>query len=317
MKKMVIGIIIMIVIGCVFAAGCTSSTSSTYNSDNKIIGTWTDNKTEYDSDIQQTFLFRPGGLGVEYQQSNGEYILTKIFSWKKFENSDGVRYDVSYNNGEGTNSFTYNSRHDTLTSSLGGTFSRIQDAVLDSIVGTWVLSSIYMGEPLTLYMVFKWDNTGLDVERLMGGDTLTYPFTWKKEGDLYKIEYNDGDKGTIVLDVENSTITYTDDAGKLETTIYKDLDSTGMNPIIGTWVGSNDLGETPLSYVIRYKADKTGSEFDIEPSGNKMKYIFYWEEEEGNKYTVKFNDGDVYKVTYDPEKDTITYEDGSVMTRKE
>jgi len=311
-----IGIVALVIFGCILTAGCTSSTSSFSVSEDKIIGTWTDTNSEYGNNIQHTYVFRPGGMGVDYQISNNEYMLTKLFTWQRFVSDEGVNFDISYIDGD-TCSFTYNSRNDTLTSSHGGNLYRIEDAILDPIVGTWVSSDKYLGETTTMYMIFKWDNTGLDVERLINGNTQTFPFIWKNEGDVYKIEYKDGDMGTIVLDVENDIITYSLDAGINPTNyIYKNLDSTGLNQIIGTWAGTNKLNGIATSYIMIFDADKTGLEYEIKPNGNMIKYDFYWDEDEENNYIIKYIDGNKSKFTYNSEKDTLINEDGIVLKRK-
>jgi len=113
MKKIfIIGVIALVVVGCILAAGCTSTTEIP-SADDQIIGTWMNNNGT------TKFVINGNLTGAYYKLDNGEWKEDASILWTK--NKDGTYYLI---NGNAKATITLDPVKSMFTTDSGTTFTK-------------------------------------------------------------------------------------------------------------------------------------------------------------------------------------------------
>jgi len=200
-KLAIFGVVALVVIGCVVAAGCTSTstTSVQTTSDDKndvstdpFVGFWV-GKTKDDAgvEVNSTLVIKNDGTGACYDVYDDKAVIIYPLTWKK--NSDS-KYSLLYSRGN-TSSLTLNDAKDTLVTSSGNTQKKVSpdSALNNSIIGVWY------NKDSNEAGVFNADKTGF-----IRNETGIAEFTWKtNDSGKVAITFNSGtdrDNGSSIAD---------------------------------------------------------------------------------------------------------------------
>jgi len=294
-KLAIIGVIALVVVGCVLAAGCTSNTTTQQTtSDDKIVGNWT---FPYDNGEGVT------GIGIEVIKKDGtgfNIVTTEDgkriqrytpCTWKK--NADST-YTFTFTNVNNVVKMTYDVATDTY---VDKEYHNVIHKRLDPITGIWFVDGSDEIGKSKLTVVTKNDGTGYQVATYSDGTTRLSDLTWTKNAD--------GTYSFIFSHYPSQTRTWTLNAAKDTITtsfgnIYqkKFADSSYYLSYLGPWYNP----ETRSMFTIN--GDGTGSL----KSGDGI-LNFTWTIPEFGKFKLTYLDGD-YKGkesiwTYDREKDVF------------
>lgn len=182
-KLALLGAVALVAIGCVVAAGCTSTqTTPVSQSGDSITGIWFLNYTD-DNGIhaKSTFVINDDGTGVRYVVYDDSTADIRSMTWK--ETSEGV-YAIAYSSGE-SDTYKMNSAEDRIVTSVGEVVQKMRSLSGDdaSLLGPWC------NEKTNSVTIFNADGTG---SIYMKG-TVIGTFSWKS-GDpgTFKVHYDTG-----------------------------------------------------------------------------------------------------------------------------
>jgi len=317
-KLAIIGAVALVVIGCVVAAGCTSTsttTTTTSGTTDSFVGVWIGSGTT--SGGQATFfaiINEDGSLTEIHLYDSGETIHEKG-TWKK--NADGtytLTGDGSDKYGEKSVIYTLQSNGKTIKSSSGIEFTRV-----DPIIGIWYNkgTDYINGKPAKFSTVFLPDGTGYNLVTYDDNSTKVIHIKWTRNSDG---SYTRTDANSF-----SDTFTLDKNSEKLTSSKYKELIKEKMfidifsdYSMLGPWYDEKN------NYLTFFNADGTGTTYKgKEQAENNV--IFTWELKEPGKYVLHVKSGtasggqDISGQdriwTYDRVNDTFTAQDGTVCIR--
>ena len=271
-----------------------------------IVGVWAA-KNKFGSYL---FVFNDDNTCVYYSTYKKEMAEGGVeFSWKN--NGNGT-YTLSSADGRDY-PVVLDIKEVTLTTYDNAVFRQVTiDNVLEgenAVSGVWVAKDS-KGSYLA---VFEDDKTGVyystnPTEKAENG----VAFTWKKgENGLYNLSYEDGWKGSWVLDAKAGTFTTTGDNTVFIKVTFKDVISTENDAVTGLW-GLEDKDGYCL-YI--FNEDGTG---EYHSTYLKEKSLggspFLWINEGDGVYHLEY-DGEEEHCVLDAKAGTLTPDDGTVFVK--
>ena len=197
-KLLLVGAIALVVIGCVIAAGCTTTSSS--DSDDKFVGVWT-----FTDDLGVNIVVMKSdgtGFTTTIAKENGTRLVKySKFTWTK--NADGT---ITHNLEMQTSpiTLTYDAEKETMVDNLQNTLTKA-----DLITGVWFSegTDLITNKAAKFTDIFKIDGTGVMAEELDDGTIQVVESAWKKNDDgSYSVTYADGFSDTFVLNQDDGTM---------------------------------------------------------------------------------------------------------------
>jgi len=215
-KLLFIGIIGIVLLGCIFAAGCTTTTTTNtpssnvpstptvptvVPSDTSITGTWY--TTEWDDGVieTKTLTVNSDGTGTKQTDNGKGKITTETFTWSgteptfEFVFKNGLDWDTYHHvNGALIHDHSIYTRNLPTSSDTGST---TQGTSSVSIVGTWTASELDHGVLETKTLTINSDGTGTYLKDEGYGETKQKSFAWHDLGyGSYRFIFGDGDTDT-------------------------------------------------------------------------------------------------------------------------
>lgn len=179
-KLAVLCAIALVAIGCVAAAGCTSTPAS--QTMDPITGVWFSDYLDVNGNhLRSSLVIGADGTGVCYDVYDDSTVAIVDFIWTT---SDDGTYAIVYEEGS-TRVFTLNEAKDTITSSGGAVAKRVSSLADQraSIVGPWC------NEKTKTVTIFNADGTG----SIYKSGEVIGTFTWKNgEPDKFNVHYDTG-----------------------------------------------------------------------------------------------------------------------------
>jgi len=299
-KLAIIGVIALVVFGCVLAAGCTSSTTqqtqtSDNTSNNQWIGMW-GSQYKYGDGTSgyATILIKEDGTAIwtGYEvDTNDRTIKVYEETWKKTgENkisltnlSTGKSYNYEYDAAKGTLTET--------TEGIVNVYNRIEP-----ILGTWgtLCKDFYIGNEITTFLE---DGTGKDLMLYITKETDERTFTWTKIGlNTYKLTYNNGDVWQVKI---------IDDEKELEWKLI-----TLKDQILGTRTSNYEQDGKKIIDQTTFKDDFTGisvGNYADVADNEKITTKFTWKKIGPNTYLLSYENGNNWIGVYDIKDNTVNY----------
>jgi len=282
-KIAIFGLIAAVVLGCVLAAGCTSTT-------NPIVGTW--GKINYDDQVslEATTFFADGTGKEDVVFINGD-TETYTFTWKQA--SDKNAYLLNYSDGEIWAASIADDEEPLKWKQLNSAGSNI---LVDH--GTTTLD--VNGKKVTYDFTLKSDYTGTLKITTEDNKVTTQSFTWNQNtSDVFTITTEDNSRWRVIFDSEKAEprfikVDYSDD------------------PIIGVHSSTFILNGQSISYSINFKENGTGTDKMTFPQGKTMESPIVWEPSIVlNKYDVVMPMGTicfVFDVSLDKDTKKLSIE---------
>jgi len=306
-KIAIIGVIALIVIGCVVAAGCTSSTSTsttTTTVNDKIIGVWT-GVDNYNGSNTVTII-NNDGTGLYTASFHDGTIECYTLKWTA--NKDGT-YSAEYINGD-KRTYTIDSSGNVLTSNSGNVKYKKSDNTVqkgfwlkretqDKIIGLW--SGVDNFDKSITSTLIREDGTGHFMAVPPEGDTVIESLTWTPNNDgTYALKFSSGDDRTYSLDSTGSILTSS--SGNIK---YR---NTQDPTLVGIWYNKDD------KTVVVFNANGTGFWKDA----GKEKANFKWEGDINGGFKTTYIDGDnkgkTFEWTIDYVNNVLTSSSGHKFT---
>jgi len=299
---------LQVVIGCVLAAGCTSS-QQTLSTDDKILGAWT-HPTDQD-DVVVVMMTGGKGYIIGLAKEPGTRLLRySPLTWTK--NSNGTITHVI----EGISEpviLTYDAAKDQFTDNLGYTSTR-----MDPVTGIWFSEGkdSVIGKNAKKSYTVKNDGTGILDLSYDDNTTKSVLFNWEKNADgSYTIAFA-GNGNTVTWTLDKTKNTVTTSSGKQHT--RKFADSYYYLSVLGPWYDEEN------NYLTFFNADGTGTTYKGKEQA-KDNVIFTWTIPEFGKFKLHIQSGTTPEgldITgqdriwiYDRVNDTFTAQNGSVCVR--
>jgi len=303
-KLAIIGAVVLVIIGSVIAAGCTTTQTtntgtavSSSNLTNQIAGAWQTQYLDGGVKFYGVMLINTDGTAHWYSHRKTLDLPDSLVFNETWEKIGDHKFGIKNLNTGTTYQYEYNPVTDTIqeiSDDPVGIFSRI-----DPIVGIWagpakstdgIATSVILttggGFSFGVYNDGTVDITGL---------------TWKKNEDgTYAIAYNNGDTRTYTLSQDKKTLT-TDD-GRTKKRYFDETPS--IAGVIGAWY-NKDKNEAIL-----LNGNGTGV-FKGKDSISK----FNWKMNDIGKFTFTTTDGKEYQITFDFATNTFTNSDGIKFIR--
>ncbi|HJJ36228.1 MAG TPA: hypothetical protein O0X27_03510 [Methanocorpusculum sp.] len=192
----------IVIIGSIFAAGCTSTTTgnqqaSAASAPADAIWTFSEN----DDGVIKTFtmVFHPDGTGEKRTDKGYGDISLRRFTW---EQPDNCHFLCTFDDGDidtftltGDGKLTHDGKYYQCTQQ--GSLPVVSTPVAKpqdhpEIVGTWETYELKKKGLDTKTLEFKADGSGVKSKIKAKGTITTEPFTWVPVGSCYLIAYNDG-----------------------------------------------------------------------------------------------------------------------------
>jgi len=300
-KLAIIGAIALVVVGCVIAAGCTSSTTqqtqtSGTTSNIPWIGMWgTLYKYGDGTSGYATILIKEDGTAIwtGYDVNLNEK-KTKIYeeTWKQTGENKITLTNPS--TGKSYN-YEYISGNDTLSETNDGIVNVYNR--LEPILGTWGTRCIdyYSGCEITTFLP---DGTGKDRMIYLNEKYEDRTFTWTKTGfNTYKLTFSNGDVWQAK---------FINDEEELEWELI-----TLKDPILGTRTSNYEEDGKQIVDVTTFKDDFTGFSVGNHPDAKDIKKItknFTWKKNGPDTYILDCDDGTRWYAEYNSNDNTIDYE---------
>jgi len=229
MKKiMLISAVALVVLGCVIAAGCTSTQST-----EKIVGAWI---APYDNgngmvgkDVE---VFNADGTGyyIIYEDAGFTHLLKNgQLTWKK---NDNGTYERTSN--ESVQTVIHNAETDTYTDFK---YPSAVKTRMDPVTGIWAgAGTAPSGKPSINTHVLLNDGTGYHFHTLGDGTITAGKNTWTRNSDgTYVLKFSDSVESTWKLNAAGNEITSS--SGNSFKKYF--ADSYYYSPYLGKWVGTN------------------------------------------------------------------------------
>jgi len=201
MKKIiVIGVLILLLFGCIFSAGCTYTSTELQQKNYPIIGGWEAQLTDNGNPLTLILTVNKDGscyYMVLGEKPNSAFTKAVELNWVK---KDDATYEFTSDDGQ-VYSVKYNAETDTLLGKYS--FTR-----LDPLVGVWVSVGTQPGNRYKSTSIIKPNGTGVETTASENGPIEEISFTWQKsDNDTYTINYSNGQVDTIsVNDLKDSII---------------------------------------------------------------------------------------------------------------
>jgi len=313
MKKLVfIGAVALVLLGCVIAAGCTSTptTQQTTSKDNALslpVGEWI--CTKYTTDEGKTVTaiqtIKADGTGywMDLNDSNPGFQLDRIYK-SNFSKPDQNGAFEKVSSSGNTRKMVYDAAKGTITQSGKNVYTR-----LDPIVGIWSgNSALKNGTAVT--NIFKPDGTGITVTVFENSSVAHVKLTWKKNTDgTYAVDFNNETKQIYTVASDGKTLK-TDD-GRTKTKQF--LDTTFLVSVTGPWYNKEKNALTV------FNADGTGF------IKSQSIFPFTWKLTDIGKFTVTYTDGigvdgtslkgKTFEWTYDRDNNVFSSSTGTKYIR--
>jgi len=312
-KLAIVGVIALVVVGCVIAAGCTSNTTQQNASDDlkEVAGAWVGNCTYNGVEYLAIQQINPDSTGswVIYNELYGFEVYPSTFS--NFDgkghfdkkSSDGITYKMTYSNG-------------SLKESGGDLSNEIVYTRLDPILGIWFNEMPIDGVNTKFTRVFKNDGTGFLIALGDDGSVKVSEFTWKKNDDgTYTTESTFGTVTKVTMDKEKKSLAFVGDG--ISFTQERKFGDSILNrymPNLGTWYNEES------KYLTLFNADGTTVSFQ----DKKKVAEGTWKEKDVGTYVVTAKgvsttgddlSGKERIWTYNGKDNSLTSENGSVFVR--
>ena len=179
-KSIAIAAAAVILFGCIFAAGCTTTSD-------QITGTWYSSGYFDDKYTMTIDTINADGTGTEVTADISEKKYESTFTWK---NTGNGTYILTYDD-QSTDTLTFNAEYDTFISEnfanaitwrLTSTQESVDKAVAYFTEATWSAEGLFYGYEATALVSPKADGTGLAVFSYEDGEVEECPFTWTYAG---------------------------------------------------------------------------------------------------------------------------------------
>jgi len=312
LKKLALaGAIVLIVIGCVLAAGCTSTEQKT--SDDPITGFWKCTSVDIGNGVIVDMIgeFEADGIGYCTLIRDGILYQQETVKWKNLGNST-YQFDITIPD-EGTYSITYSLSADkkSISDKSGRIWNKYPELLPleknDKIIGTWGTTSVKDGQKVDNIFIFHDDGTGYWMKIV---DTSDLSFTRMREQTILKI----GDNSYIAQC----------SAGRIYEIEYKpETDSfvvdnksefKRLDPIVGIWTGNSNKGGNVVTTIM--KKDGTGLTTTAFADGTSQVFKLTWKKNDKGSYDIVFCDGDTATYTLGSDKKSITTSTGLSKTKQ-
>jgi len=192
-------ILVILMIICIFSAGCTYTTLEQQEKEYPIIGGWQTQITNIDG-TSSTAILTANTNGTSYfmilgKNPNPDYAKTTKLSWVK---KDDTTYELTSNTGE-----KYIGKYDLKNDTLSGKYNFTR---MNPIVGIWTSIGTQPRSHFKATDIIRPDGTGKEIVSYPDGSVVINNITWKNTGDnAYEIRYNDGSIETFTLNKEKNS----------------------------------------------------------------------------------------------------------------
>jgi len=324
-KLAIIGAISLVIIGCVIAAGCTSTTTSTStdHSLDSIAGIWYSEYIGSDGNtVKQTDIVKKDGsvhFLLTYDDgtvSAGDYMVMKKADGTYVANLFGQSY-----------TWNLNAAKDTITSTSGRSKKLMRNTNALNIVGVWV------NEEKNYLTSFNADGTGTNYK---GKGNTPSKFTWTStEPGKINIHYvsgidsngksNAGKEYTWTYDSTNKNISTSTGVKLVTPTVSKEgftiMDTsssfTSSDSIVGAWFSQYvDTNGDTKKYTIYVSNDGTAYRTLTNADDSVSLFTTTVTKNTDGTYTYKGRDGSDIIWTLANDKKTFNSSTGLTYTKK-
>ncbi|HJJ36127.1 MAG TPA: hypothetical protein O0X27_02995 [Methanocorpusculum sp.] len=307
-KFAILGVIALVVIGCVVAAGCTSAEND------PIAGDWVCLNVDIGNGVvaDMTARFAADGTGTCLVFPADSPAQEETVVWTNL--GGGIyRFDISVPDlGVYTVEYTLSSDGCSMTDASGRTWNRVPDirplAADDAMVGTWAKKSVKNGSVVENVFIFHGDGSGY---WMVLSDTPSVSLIRMRYQDLGKT----GDTTYVgrcsagrIYEIEYlpETDTFVIDGG---TSAFSRLD-----PLVGIWSGDSSRSGAVVSTII--KSDGTGVTTTAYANGTAQVCRLTWIPADDGSYAIMFSDGDSAVYTLGPDGRSLSSSSGLSRTKQ-
>ncbi|HJJ39439.1 MAG TPA: hypothetical protein O0X42_04800 [Methanocorpusculum sp.] len=298
-----LGAIALVVLGCVLAAGCTSTEQTPADNPlSSVVGVWycTEPADSNGNPITAIQTIKADGTGCWMQLADdnpGIQLIKAKTSVFTVPDKNGV-FEKKSSDGN-TYKMVYDSTKDIIRDEKD---EKITYTRLDPLVGIWY-GAAENGKSRKTTTLFKPDGTGvLMISNQDNGTADLFTLTWKKNADgTYAVKFSDGEERTYTVDA--SGLNAATSSGMVRTKAF--TDSTFLMSVTGAWYNEE------RNALAAFNADGTGF----------LNYVngilpFTWRLKDIGTFEVSYTGGNwddgssakgkVTEWTYDRENDVFT-----------